>query len=128
MPKKSTATIDPASADVVLAYVDDERGRSARNAPRRHLTHNDIARLAFEEALLEVARDVGQPVDRKDPDGPLIARPDPRDPDPARVAAIVDELLESGYFSTDLSGIEAPPESPSVPEPAAPADSQEAPA
>ena len=83
MPKKSTATIDPASADVVLAYVDDERGRSARNAPRRHLTHNDIARLAFEEALLEVARDVGQPVDRKDPDGPLIARPDPRDPDPA---------------------------------------------
>jgi hypothetical protein len=116
MPKKSASlTIDPTSNEVVLAYRGDGVG-SARNAPTRDLTHNDIARLVYRESLGEVARDVGQPVDREDPDSPLFAPPDPRAPDQALATAIVDELVASGRFTTDVP--EPAPAEPEVPQPA----------
>lgn len=95
MPKSKTTAIagpeiDPRSDEVVVWHVGP---RSARNAPARDLTHNDIARLAYREALREIASDVD--VDAG------IERPDPRSPDQALCAEILAELLESGQFTTD---------------------------
>src|SRR5688500_4258141 len=116
MAKQKVPTFDLRSDEVILAYVGD--GRSARNAPARDLTHNDIARLAYREALNEVANAVGLPIDSEDPDGPKYERPDHKVVDQARVAAIYNELAESGFFSTDVP--EPAPEP--TPEPAAPAE------
>lgn len=128
MAKPKTPTIptfDVHSAEVVLAYVDEDRGRSARNAPARDLTHNDIARLAYREALAEVQNDIGQPIDREDPDGPKFERPDHKTVDQARAAEIYASLVESGYFSTDLPAPTPEPTSDTTPEPVAPAEAPE---
>ncbi len=114
--------VDPRSAKVVLHYV-GENDRSARNAPPRDLTESDLARLAYVERIREIGSDVGQPIDREDPDSELIARPDPRDPDPVLVGAIVADLVASGRFSLDLPE-PAKPDSP-TPEPVKPADEPE---
>lgn len=121
MPKKTAPTIDPRSDEIILAYVGDG-SRSARNAPARHLTGNDIARLAYVEALAEVSNDIGRPIDPEDPDGPVYERPDHRVADQARCAEIIAALVESGLFSSDLP--EADPEP--TPAPAAPAEAPEA--
>lgn len=123
MPKKKarTTTIDPSSDAVVLTYVGD--GRSARNTPARDLTQNDVARLAYQRSLAAVAADVGQPIDREDPDSPLYERPDPRDPDPAVIAEILGELLGTGLYEGDIPEAAqepAPPDTNDTP-PAAPA-------
>lgn len=119
--KPSEPSIEPFPVDarsdrVVLAYVGEDE-RSARNAPPRDLTENDLARLAFVERMREVGNDVGQPIDKDDPDSELITRPDPRDPDPAHVGAIVAELVASGRFSTDVPEppAEKPDDSPTPP-------------
>lgn len=98
-------TIDPLSAELVLEYTDEPDedqvgGRSARNAPPRDLSHGDVARLAYVEALSKVAQDVGQPVrdDDGEPTDEVITRPDPREPDPELTAAILTELVDSGYY------------------------------
>lgn len=90
-------TIDPRSDEVILAYKGDGV-RSARNAAPRDLTHNDVARLAYLEALGEVQNDVGQPIDREDPDSPLYERPDPRKVDQPRARRIIADLVASGLF------------------------------
>ncbi|HXU85589.1 MAG TPA: hypothetical protein VN773_07265 [Verrucomicrobiae bacterium] len=113
------------SSRVVLAYVGD--GRSARNAPPHDLTENDLARLAYIERLRPVANEIGQPIDREDPDSPLFSRPDPRDPDAAHVAEIVAELVASGHFSDEVPEPDAPAteDPPTTPEPDAPATEPE---
>jgi hypothetical protein len=123
MAKSKVPTIDLRSGEVILAYV-DERGRSARNAPARDLTHNDIARLAYREALAEVANDVGQPIDRTNPDGPKYERPDHKTVDQARAGAIYADLVDSGYFSPDIPppATEPAPAPEPTPVPAAPAE------
>lgn len=123
--KKAVAAgeIDPTSDDVVLAYVDED-DRSARNVPARDLTHADIARLAYQRSLSEVYEDVGKPIDPDEPDGPRHQRPDPREPDQAAAAAIIEELVATGIYSTDLPP--APADPTPVTEPATPATKPEA--
>jgi hypothetical protein len=105
--------VDPRSDRIVLAYV-GENDRSARNAPPRALTENDLARLAYVEALAPIAEVVGQPVydDKEIGDGDpadhivgYVERPDPRDPDSQLVGEIVAELVASEYFTTDEGAI-----------------------
>lgn len=123
MAKTKTPKIDLSSSEVILVHV-DERGRSARNAPARDLTHSDIARLAYVEALAEVANDIGQPIDREDPDGPTFERPDHKSVDQARARAIYSDLVESGYFSPDVpesASQESDEEADAATEPDAPA-------
>lgn len=55
--------------------------------PARDLTESDLARIAYRRALAETAAD-GK-------------RPDPRNPDPAALAAITAELTSSGLFMED---------------------------
>ena len=120
--------VDARSDRVVLTYI-GENDRSARNAPPRDLTENDLARLAFVERIREVGGDVGQPVDHEDPDGPRIERPDPHAPDPELVGAIVAELVASGRFTTDVPKPKKSkaPKDDAVDQPGAPATTPEGP-
>lgn len=126
---RPSLAVDPLSARIILAHV-DPAGRSARNAPARDLTEADVARLAYREALAEVAQDVGTLIDPADADGPRYERPNPRQPDPGRVGAIVVDLLASGRFVpiADAPAADAPappPADPAAPEPAEPAPTPE---
>lgn len=83
--------VDPHSDRLVLRYIGD--GRSISGVPARDLSEHDLARLAYERSLAAVAGDVGRP------DGAgVIARPDPRKPDPALVGVIHDELIARRQF------------------------------
>jgi len=95
--------IDPASDETVVWWVGP---RSARDAPARDLTHADIARIAYRESLRAVVRDVGTEVD-----GEVIARPDPRQPDQALCAEILEDLVASEQFTTEAPAVDPPDES-----------------
>jgi len=125
-------TIDPTSSAIVLVH--DGSERAAAGAPARDLSGNDIARLAYRRALAEVAEDIGRPVDRDDEEAGVITRLDPRQPDEAIVAAIVEELVASGRYAPPEPArkakaadkpAEAPKDSP-IPDTAATADKPEA--
>lgn len=90
--------VDATSDKRVLVYVGDGT-RSARNAPPHDLTGGDLARLAYIERVREIGNDVGQPIDRDDPEGARFERPDPRNPDPELVGAIVADLVASEQFA-----------------------------
>lgn len=93
-----TREISHDSADVVLEYSGD--GRSyVRDAPARDLTGSDIARVAYLRELAEVAQDVGQPIDREDPDKGVVQRPDPRAPKAETIRTVLDELEASGKYA-----------------------------
>lgn len=111
-PEAPTIEIDRTSAEVVLYFVGQ---RSARNAPARDLTHNDIARLAYREALDEVLVDVGRPIDPDDPDAGVIERPDHKTVDQERANAIVAGLLESGSFALEAPAVPAEEPEPTTP-------------
>ena len=92
-----TDEIRAGSASVVLVYADD--GRTAAGVPARDLTANDIVRLAYVRRLSVIGQDVGRPSDPADPESEPIAAPDPRDPDPDDVRAVLDELMADGIYS-----------------------------
>lgn len=121
------ASIDPTSAAVALVHDGSDRG--AAGAPARDLTEADIARLAYRRARAASDDQVGRLIDPDDPDKGVIARPDPRTPDPAVVAEILDELQASGrYAPAEKPAKKAAKVTDTPPDPAAPADSTGGPA
>lgn len=123
---KKTSAIDPTSDAIALKYIGD--GRALTDVPARDLTHNDVARLAYQRDLAVVARDVGQPIDRDDPDSALYERPSHREPNPETVTAVVADLVASGKFTTklELEPAKAPQDPPTTTTPDATAPSTEA--
>jgi hypothetical protein len=93
-------TIDATSDEIVAHYTGDGT-LAAAGAPARDLTHNDIARLAYQREISEVGDMVGKPADRDDPDSRIVERPDPRKPKAVTVKAILAELDESGRYRID---------------------------
>lgn len=109
------AAIDVRSADIVLVHDGSDRG--AAGAPARDLSANDIGRLAYRRALAAVSDQVGRPIDPSDLELGVITRPDPRQPDEAIVAEILEELLASGRYApaAPIEPPSAPTESASTP-------------
>lgn len=110
MSKKAAAapavlTVDPTSAAIALAYTG--AGRFAADAPARHLTEADLARLAYRRAAAVTFADG--------------IRPDPLNPDPGIVAQLVAELTLRGLYSADPAAIAAAEaeDAPVTPEPPA---------
>jgi hypothetical protein len=114
-------TLDPRSDAVVLTFTGEDGVPAAgapTGTPARDLTENDLASLAYARSLGAVAKVVGTPIDPEDPGKGLYVRPDPRQPDPEVVAALVEELLVTGQYAT-------PGTKPKQSKPAAPAATDE---
>lgn len=97
-PKKPAESLelDPRSADVVLYYVGD--GRAPRGVPADDLTQNQLARLVYIRSLDALGNELV--VDPKTGIGSGI-RPDQKAPDPKVAAEIVNELVATGWYSTE---------------------------
>lgn len=99
-PTEAKTDLDPRSTEVLLHRVGegDHIPGAPDGTPPTDLTHNQVARLAYVHAYRETASD-GR-------------RPDPERPDPAVVAAVIDDLVASGHFSRTKPV--APADSPEV--------------
>lgn len=84
----TTSPADHGSDEIVLAYVGP---RIAAGVPARDLTAADLARLAYRAAANAGLADG--------------IRPDPRDPDHERAAAIAERLTAKGIYSTDVEAV-----------------------